>query len=62
VVPKTVELGPVTDDGLRVVRSGVTADDRVVINGLLRARPGGKITPEEGTIGAPATAPGAPPS
>ena len=62
VVPKTVELGPVTDDGLRVVRSGVTADDRVVINGLLRARPGGKVTPEEGAVGAPAAPPGPPPS
>jgi RND family efflux transporter MFP subunit len=62
VVPKQVELGPVTDDGLRVVRSGVTAEDQVIINGLLRARPGGKVTPEEGTIGAPDAPPGTPPS
>ena len=26
----------------------------VVINGLLRARPGGKVTPQDGTIAAPA--------
>ena len=58
VVPKPVELGPVTDDNLRVVRSGITADDRVIINGLLRARPGAKVTPEEGTIGAPPAPPG----
>jgi RND family efflux transporter MFP subunit len=50
VVPKPVELGPVTDDNLRVIRSGITADDQVIINGLLRARPGGKVTPEEGKI------------
>jgi len=50
VVPKTVTLGPVTDDNLRVIRSGITADDQVIINGLLRARPGGKVTPEEGKI------------
>jgi RND family efflux transporter MFP subunit len=58
VVPKPVELGPVTDDGLRVIRSGITADDQVIINGLLRARPGGKVTPEEGKIqgSAPPTA------
>ena len=38
-------------------RSGITADDQVIINGLLRARPGQKVTPEPGTIGeAPATA------
>ena len=58
VVPKPVELGPVTDDNLRVVRSGITADDQVIINGLLRARPGAKVTPEEGTIGAPPAPPG----
>ena len=53
VVPKPVELGPVTDDNLRVIRTGITADDQIVINGLLRARPGGKVTPEQGTVGAP---------
>jgi len=58
VVPKRVELGPVTDDNLRVIRSGITADDQVIINGLLRARPGGKVTPEEGKIGASAPPPG----
>lgn len=50
VVPKPVELGSVTDDGLRVVRSGITRDDKVVINGLLRARPGQKVTPQPGEI------------
>src|SRR3990170_1950692 len=58
VVPRPVELGPVADDNLRVIRSGIAADDRVIINGLLRARPGGKVTPEEGTIGASAPPPG----
>jgi len=59
VVPKPVELGPVTDDNLRVIRSGITADDQVIINGLLRARPGAKVTPEEGKIEAPPPPPGA---
>jgi RND family efflux transporter MFP subunit len=55
VVPKPVELGPVTDDNLRVVRSGVTPEDEIIINGILRARPGQKVTPEQGTIqGSPA--------
>ena len=62
VVPKPVELGAVTDDGLRIIRSGITADDRVIINGLLRARPGGKVTAAEGTIGAPPAPQGASPS
>jgi len=50
VVPKPVELGPVTDDGLRVVRSGITPDDQIIISGLLRARPGQEVTPEQGKI------------
>ena len=50
VVPKPVDLGPVTDDNLRVVRSGVTPDDEIIISGLLRARPGQKVTPEPGKI------------
>ena len=59
VVPKPVELGPVTDGNLRVIRTGITADDLVIISGLLRARPGAKVTPEETKIDAPATPPGA---
>jgi RND family efflux transporter MFP subunit len=59
VVPKPVELGPVTDDNLRIVRSGITGDDQVIINGLLRARPGQKVTPQPGTIEAAAPSIGA---
>jgi RND family efflux transporter MFP subunit len=43
VVPKPVSLGPVID-GLRVVRSGLTAQDRVIVAGLHLARPGTKVT------------------
>jgi hypothetical protein len=32
---------------LRVIKEGVSADDRVVVNGLMRVRPGQKVTPEE---------------
>ncbi|MCX7313623.1 MAG: efflux RND transporter periplasmic adaptor subunit [Alphaproteobacteria bacterium] len=52
---KYVTLGPVTDDGLRIIRDGITADDRVVVNGLMRVRPGQKMNPQE--QGAPAAAP-----
>jgi membrane fusion protein, multidrug efflux system len=41
-----VSLGDVHDD-LRVIKSGVSANDRVIVNGLMRARPGGKVTPQE---------------
>ncbi|MCW5699627.1 MAG: efflux RND transporter periplasmic adaptor subunit [Rhodospirillales bacterium] len=50
VVPKVLTLGPRVDGDLRVVRSGLAPDDLVIINGLLRARPGSKVTPEVGEI------------
>ena len=31
-------------DGLRVIRTGVAADDRVIVSGVQRARPGRKVT------------------
>ena len=46
---KLVELGPMAE-GLRVILSGLVATDRIVIDGLQRARPGQKVTPEEGKI------------
>ncbi len=50
VTPKTVELGPVVQ-GLRVVKSGLGANDRVIIAGLQRAaQPGAKVTPKNGRI------------
>jgi membrane fusion protein, multidrug efflux system len=49
VVPKLVELGEI-DHGLRVVLGGLAADDRVIINGLVRARPGMKVAPVAGAI------------
>lgn len=49
VSQKVVTLGPIID-GLRVVRSGLSADDRIIIAGLQRARPGQKVTPEPGKI------------
>jgi len=50
---KLVELGPIVD-GLRVIRSGIASTDRIVIEGLQRARPGQKVTPEERKIEAAA--------
>jgi RND family efflux transporter MFP subunit len=49
VVPKVVQPGPLVD-GLRVIRSGLDPDDRVVVDGILRARPGAKVTPQPGQI------------
>ncbi len=49
IVPKVVRPGP-THDGLRIIRDGLLPTDRIVIDGLMRARPGVKVTPQPGTI------------
>ena len=49
VSTKRLELGPIVD-GLRVIRSGLAATDRVVIEGLARARPGQKVKAEDGKV------------
>lgn len=49
VVPKQVEVGDIRD-GLRVIRSGLAANDQVIIDGLLSARRGAKVTAQVGTI------------
>ena len=41
---RPVEIGRLSD-GLRIVRKGVEAGDKVVVNGLMRVRPGVKVTP-----------------
>src|SRR5215831_5435111 len=45
VEAKTVVLGPL-DEGLRVVREGLHPDDRVIIDGIQRARVGAKVNPQ----------------
>ena len=50
VAPRPVQLGPLVD-GLRSVRSGLAPEDQVVIGGLHRARPGARVTAEQGRIG-----------
>lgn len=48
---KYVTLGPIVE-GLRVVATGLAAHDRVVVNGLMRVRPGVKVTPQLSTASA----------
>jgi membrane fusion protein (multidrug efflux system) len=48
---RAIVKGPMTPSGL-AIRSGVAAADRVIVNGLLNARPGEKVSPQ--------TAPAAP--
>jgi multidrug efflux system membrane fusion protein len=53
----TVEARPVTlgplDQGLRVIREGLKPEDRVIIEGLQRARIGAKVTPKAAAAAAP---------
>ena len=46
---KQVELGPEVEV-LRVVRSGLTGEEQVIINGIINARPGSKVSPEPGDM------------
>lgn len=51
VVPKPVVLGQISD-GLRVIASGLTKDDKVIVNGIANpmVRPGATVTPQPGEI------------
>jgi RND family efflux transporter MFP subunit len=49
VAPKQVEVGDIRG-GLRVIRSGLTPSDRVIVGGLLHATPGTKVSTQDGTI------------
>ncbi len=43
---QAVELGPLVD-GERVVRSGLEAGEKIVVNGMARVRPGMPVTPQD---------------
>lgn len=51
VVPKPVVLGPLSE-GLRVIRSGLTPEDKVIVGGSANpmVRPGVAVTPQPGEI------------
>jgi len=51
VEQRTVEPGPVVGD-LRVIESGLSKDDRVVVGGIMRAIPGQKVDAETRTAAA----------
>jgi len=45
VEARPVVLGPL-DEGLRVIREGLKAEDRVIVDGIQRARVGAKVSPQ----------------
>ncbi|ARQ00726.1 efflux RND transporter periplasmic adaptor subunit [Pseudorhodoplanes sinuspersici] len=53
IAQKYVVLGQLSD-GDRVIKSGIEADDRVVVDGLMRVRPGVKVDPQVGAAPPPA--------
>lgn len=55
VAVKPVQLGPVVD-GLRIIRSGLSPDDRVIVSNLQAAMPGAKVATRPDRI-TPAPAP-----
>jgi membrane fusion protein, multidrug efflux system len=46
---RPVELGPEVD-GLRVVRKGLQGNEQVIINGIVNAKPGSKVSPQPGDM------------
>jgi RND family efflux transporter MFP subunit len=49
VTPKQVQVGDLRG-GLRVIRSGLTPSDQVIIDGIPAALPGSKVSPQNGSI------------
>jgi len=49
---RPVQLGPVVD-GLRVVQSGLSPGEVIVVNGLQRVRPGAQVQPQRVAMGEP---------
>ena len=49
---RDVRLGKLADEGWRVVETNLNADDRVIVEGMQRARIGSPVTPEEKDLAA----------
>ncbi|MNY67627.1 hypothetical protein D3C86_2052480 [compost metagenome] len=49
-----MELGPKLE-GLRIVRSGLNKEDRIVVKGLQRVRPGSPVQPQDTQMASEAT-------
>jgi RND family efflux transporter MFP subunit len=46
---RKVDVGPMID-GLRVIRDGLKLEDRVIVNGMQRVRPGARVTPQQQAV------------
>jgi RND family efflux transporter MFP subunit len=45
VEQRQIDVGDLVDGSLRIVKSGITAQDRVVVDGVMRALPGSTVVP-----------------
>ncbi|MEN7549692.1 efflux RND transporter periplasmic adaptor subunit [Rapidithrix thailandica] len=50
VQAKPVQLGPLYNKDLRIVRSGLNPEDQLITGNILKIRPGMKVTPEDRKI------------
>ncbi|WP_049789148.1 efflux RND transporter periplasmic adaptor subunit [Flagellimonas ruestringensis] len=50
VVSKTVTLGPLHSNGLRIVREGISSEDKVIVNNIQKIRPGMVVNPSQVAI------------
>lgn len=60
VEQRPVETGDAIDGGLRIIKSGLTEKDRVVVNGIQRAIPGSAVKPVDAPAATSAAAPAVP--
>jgi RND family efflux transporter MFP subunit len=62
VVQHRVHTGPLTEGDLRVIQDGISTDDRIVVNGIQRARPGAVVKPVSADAAPPQSPTPAPPA
>jgi membrane fusion protein, multidrug efflux system len=60
VEQRQVETGDAIDGGLRIVKSGLSAQDRVIVSGIQRAIPGSTVKPVDAPAATSAAAPAVP--
>jgi len=60
VEQRSVETGDAIDGGMRIIKSGLTAQDRIVVTGIQRAIPGSAVKPVDAVAEAAAAAPAVP--
>ncbi len=54
VVYRQVEIGPAYDGTMRAIRRGLSADERVIVDGRETVRPGSRVTPQAPSAAPPA--------